>query len=147
MSDYQYSDDALKLMTMDIFGDYIYATHNIDIEKLKEAIETLLERDQKILWLSYQKCETLVAIGKEFGVTKERIRQIKARALRILRHPKFGIVKAKTAEPERKKGRWQRRKGSDCWECSECHAVLENSDIENHNFYYCYHCGADMRGE
>ena len=49
-----------------------------------------------------------------------------------------------TAEQMRKKGKWQRRKGDDCWECSECHAVLENSDIGNHNFYYCYHCGADM---
>ena len=48
------------------------------------------------------------------------------------------------AEPERKKGKWQRRKDEDCWECSECHAVLENSDIGNHNFYYCYHCCADM---
>lgn len=49
-----------------------------------------------------------------------------------------------SAEPERKKGKWLRRKDEDCWECSECHAVLENSDIRNHNFYYCYHCGADM---
>ena len=49
-----------------------------------------------------------------------------------------------STEIKRKKGRWQRRKGDDCWECSECHAVLENSDIGNHNFYYCYHCGADM---
>lgn len=48
-----------------------------------------------------------------------------------------------STEPE-KKGKWQRRKDEDCWECSECHAVLENSDIGNHNFYYCYHCGADM---
>ena len=42
------------------------------------------------------------------------------------------------------KGKWQRRKGSDCWECSECHAVLESDDIVRHNYYYCYHCGADM---
>ena len=49
-----------------------------------------------------------------------------------------------SVEPERKKGRWQRRKGSDCWECSQCHAVLESDDIVRHNFYYCYHCGADM---
>ena len=48
---------------------------------------------------------------------------------------------------ERKKGRWQWRKGSDCWECSECHAVLESDDIVRHNFYYCYHCGADMMNE
>lgn len=45
------------------------------------------------------------------------------------------------------KGKWQRRKGSDCWECSECHAVLESDDIVRHNYYYCYHCGADMMNE
>ena len=45
---------------------------------------------------------------------------------------------------ERNKGKWQRRKGSDCWECSQCHAVLESDDIVRHNYYYCYHCGADM---
>lgn len=45
---------------------------------------------------------------------------------------------------EQKKGKWVRRKDEDCWECSECHAVLEDSDIGNHNFYYCYHCGANM---
>lgn len=43
-----------------------------------------------------------------------------------------------------KKGKWQRRKNSDCWECSECHAVLENDDLGMHNFYFCYHCGANM---
>lgn len=48
-----------------------------------------------------------------------------------------------SADPEQK-GKWLRRKGKDCWECSECHAVLENSDVGNHNFYYCYHCGANM---
>lgn len=47
-------------------------------------------------------------------------------------------------DKEQKKGEWQRRKGSDCWECSECHAVLESDDIVRHNYYYCYHCGADM---
>ena len=52
-----------------------------------------------------------------------------------------------SAEPERKTGRWQRRKGSDCWECSVCHAVMESDDIVRHNFYYCYHCGADMMNE
>jgi len=49
-----------------------------------------------------------------------------------------------SAEPKRKKGKWQRRKDSDCWECSQCHAVLENDDLGMHNFYFCYHCGADM---
>ena len=35
-----------------------------------------------------------------------------------------------TKEPEWKKGKWQRRKGFDCWECSQCHAVLENDGID-----------------
>lgn len=43
------------------------------------------------------------------------------------------------------KGKWIRRKNEDCWECSQCHAVLENFDIALHNFYYCYHCGANMQ--
>ena len=50
----------------------------------------------------------------------------------------------KLPSAERKKGKWQRRKGSDCWECSQCHAVLENDDLGMHNFYFCYHCGANM---
>lgn len=53
-------------------------------------------------------------------------------------------IEAWNRRAKRKKGKWVRRKDEDCWECSECHAVLENSDIGNHNFYYCYHCGADM---
>ena len=52
-----------------------------------------------------------------------------------------------SAESERKKGKWQHRKCSNCWECSECHAVLEMDDFVSHNFYYCYHCGADMMDE
>ena len=52
------------------------------------------------------------------------------------------ILDIPSAEP--KKGRWQRRKDEDCWECSECHAVLENDDLGMHNFYFCYHCGANM---
>lgn len=140
MSDYQYNDDALKLMTMDIFGDYIYATHNIDLEKLKEAIETLLERDQKILWMSYQKCETLEAIGNEFGVTRERIRQIKARALRILRHPKFGIAKAKPAEPEWKKGEWI-EDDYGFYRCSECGFEWDEPEMVSR---FCPNCGAEM---
>ena len=52
--------------------------------------------------------------------------------------------KQETTLIERRKGKWQHRKGSDCWECSQCHAVLENDDLGRHNFYFCYHCGANM---
>lgn len=44
-----------------------------------------------------------------------------------------------------KTGKWVRRKGANCWECSQCHAVLEDFDIKLHNFYFCYHCGANMK--
>lgn len=57
------------------------------------------------------------------------------------------ITELPSVESEQKKGRWQFRKGSDCWECSECHAILESDDIVRHNFYFCYHCGADMMNE
>ena len=46
--------------------------------------------------------------------------------------------------PSRKKARWIKRKNSDCYECSECRAVLKEEDIKAHNFYYCYHCGAEI---
>ena len=55
------------------------------------------------------------------------------------------LVNAPSAKPKQKKEKWQRRKGSDCWECSQCHAVLENDDLKMHNFYFCYHCGANMQ--
>ena len=59
-----------------------------------------------------------------------------------------GVKKlVQTLPSAEQKGRWQRRKGSDCWECSQCHAVMESDDIVRHNFYYCYHCGADMMNE
>ena len=49
---------------------------------------------------------------------------------------------------ERKKGRWISRDGKDdCFECSECHAALEGNEVYWRNNYFCYHCGADMRGD
>ena len=54
-------------------------------------------------------------------------------------------VKALSLE---RKGRWISRDGKDdCFECSECHAVLEGDEVYWRNNYFCYHCGADMRGE
>ena len=52
-----------------------------------------------------------------------------------------------SAQPERKMGRWISRDGEeDCYECSECHAVIEGDEVYWRNNYFCYHCGADMRG-
>lgn len=47
-------------------------------------------------------------------------------------------------EHKRKKGKWIGR-GEDCYECSECHAVIEGNEVYWRNNYFCYHCGSDMR--
>lgn len=54
---------------------------------LSFAIETLTDREQKCLLLYYREGWDLGRIGKEFGVTRERIRQVIAKAVRKLRHP------------------------------------------------------------
>ena len=60
-------------------------------EQLVEVLETLTEREQKVLKLRFGledgRARTLEEVGKEFEVTRERIRQIEAKALRKLRHP------------------------------------------------------------
>ena len=83
-------------------------------------------------------------------ILKESIEKLYQCDWKVVRDTMFiaqAIDDLPSAEPERKKGKWQRRKGSDCWECSECHAVMEIDDFVRHNFYYCYHCGADMMNE
>ena len=60
-------------------------------EQLDEVLGTLTEREQKVLKLRFGledgRARTLEEVGKEFKVTRERIRQIEAKALRKLRHP------------------------------------------------------------
>jgi RNA polymerase primary sigma factor len=60
-------------------------------EQLVDVLDTLTEREQKVLRLRFGlddgRARTLEEVGKEFDVTRERIRQIEAKALRKLRHP------------------------------------------------------------
>ena len=60
-------------------------------EQLNEVLSTLTDREQKVLRLRFGlddgRARTLEEVGKEFNVTRERIRQIEAKALRKLRHP------------------------------------------------------------
>ena len=60
-------------------------------EQLMEVLDTLTPREEKVLRLRFGlddgKARTLEEVGREFNVTRERIRQIEAKALRMLRHP------------------------------------------------------------
>lgn len=67
------------------------ATFTLLREQLMEVLDTLTEREQKVLKLRFGledgRPRTLEEVGKQFEVTRERIRQIEAKALRKLRHP------------------------------------------------------------
>jgi RNA polymerase primary sigma factor len=60
-------------------------------EQMEDVLETLSERERRVLEMRFGledgRSRTLEEVGKEFGVTRERIRQIEAKALRKLRHP------------------------------------------------------------
>ena len=67
------------------------ASHTLLKDQLGEVLKTLTPREEKVLRLRYGledgRSRTLEEVGKEFNVTRERIRQIEAKALRKLRHP------------------------------------------------------------
>ena len=67
------------------------ASHTMLKEQLAEVLSTLTPREEKVLRLRFGledgRSHTLEEVGKEFNVTRERIRQIEAKALRKLRHP------------------------------------------------------------
>ena len=67
------------------------ATYTLLHEQLMEVLDTLTDREQKVLRLRFGlddgRPRTLEEVGREFNVTRERIRQIAAKALRKLRHP------------------------------------------------------------
>lgn len=67
------------------------AYQNMLSERVKEVLSTLLPREARILrlrfGLGHERAYTLEEVGKKFGLTRERIRQIEGKALRQLRHP------------------------------------------------------------
>ena len=83
------------------YGDFIQdpsaenpseeTARNMLKERLGQVLATLTERERQVLdyrfGLSYGYTSTLEEVGKHFNVTRERIRQIEAKALRKLRHP------------------------------------------------------------
>ncbi len=74
-----------------MMGPEEYATVEMLKEELASVLLTLTDREEKVLRLRFGlddgQCRTLEEVGQIFGVTRERIRQIEAKALRKLRHP------------------------------------------------------------
>ena len=67
------------------------ASYQLLKEQVDVVLDTLNEREKRVLQLRFgledSRSRTLEEVGREFGVTRERIRQIEAKALRKLRHP------------------------------------------------------------
>ena len=67
------------------------ATRELLKDQLDEVLDSLSPREKRVLQLRFGlddgKQRTLEEVGKEFGVTRERIRQIEAKAIRKLKHP------------------------------------------------------------
>lgn len=78
-----------------------YTTKSLLKDELRQVMKELTDREERVLRLRYglddDRPRTLEEVGKEFGVTRERIRQIEAKAIRKLRHPtrskRFGDYK------------------------------------------------------
>ena len=74
-----------------IVGPEDAAAYSVLQDQISKLLETLTEREQRVLILRFGlqdgRSRTLEEVGKEFNVTRERIRQIEAKALRKLRHP------------------------------------------------------------
>ncbi len=74
-----------------IVGPEDAAAYSVLQDQISKLLETLTEREQRVLILRFGlqdgRTRTLEEVGKEFNVTRERIRQIEAKALRKLRHP------------------------------------------------------------
>jgi RNA polymerase primary sigma factor len=70
---------------------YDYANRSMETERINEVLSQLTDREARVIRLRYGledgRTHTLEEVGKEFNVTRERIRQIEAKALKKLRHP------------------------------------------------------------
>ena len=75
----------------DNLSPYEYANQAMETERINEVLSQLTDREARVIRLRYGledgRNHTLEEVGKEFNVTRERIRQIEAKALKKLRHP------------------------------------------------------------
>ena len=99
-------------------------------EQVQEVLNSLTERESRVLKLRFGledgRTRTLEEVGREFGVTRERIRQIEAKAIRKLRHPSplqeaaglFGIEGRRHQRRLCPLGAIVRRRGRRIWVCA-----------------------------
>jgi RNA polymerase primary sigma factor len=82
---------ATSSRTRSAENPYDMTAYSLLREKLKDVLDTLTERERRVLTLRFGLVDgysrTLEEVGKQFNVTRERIRQIEAKALRKMRHP------------------------------------------------------------
>ncbi|MGL5383852.1 MAG: RNA polymerase sigma factor RpoD, partial [Culicoidibacterales bacterium] len=95
------NEEYASTVEYEIFGNYIeelegkqptdYETNEVLKEQIRDVLERLTDREERVLRLRFGlddgRERTLEEVGQEFGVTRERIRQIEAKALRKLRNP------------------------------------------------------------
>ena len=94
----------------------------------------------------YENCPT--AQPKQYMITMTESTDIDRLKGILARPSDITIIPLPTAQPERKKGKWIDRYNNGDWHCSICNAIVEKDEQTYRNWYYCYHCGADMtRGE
>lgn len=68
----------------------------------------------------------------------------------IIQHDIETLKRMPPVTPKRKTGKWiedMKRFGDDAYHCDQCGAILEEDALNWRNNYFCYHCGADMRGK
>jgi len=99
---YEYSEERYN----EVVKENQLFTARIYVPGFLEAIETLSDREQKVLHLRYEEGLTYEQTGKEFDVTRERIRQVEEKAMRKLRSPflakKYILVDAQTTQDLKK---------------------------------------------
>lgn len=78
--------DVYQVQSGDLAKKYEALAH-VNSLGLVKALDTLTDRERRVLLRRYQECATYEQIGEEYSVTRERIRQIESRAIRKLRHP------------------------------------------------------------
>lgn len=99
---------------------------------LENALSTLTEREEEVLRYRFEQGLSLMEVGKIYDITRERIRQIEAKALRKLRHPARAdmllmVSKQSFVELEQK----YKKLGHEYYILSEAYAELKGMDAEN----------------